>query len=80
MKLKSLFQRTILEIGMPTLKHPIFYHAPIGIRFEIGGEEDVYIKKGIMRKDYPNPVYLNRVFERALTIFNALLKKIGYSE
>ncbi|WP_313757253.1 DUF3885 domain-containing protein [Tissierella sp.] len=26
---------TLLSMGMPTLKHPIFYNCPIGLRFEI---------------------------------------------
>lgn len=50
MNLINLFHKTITEIGMKILEHPIFYKAPVGIRFEIGGEDDVYIKKGITKK------------------------------
>lgn len=75
MNLITKFHKAIIEIGIPVLEHPIFYHAPIGIRFEIGGEEDVYIKRGIMRKLQPNPVYVSKAVDRALTIFNALPKK-----
>lgn len=71
----NLFHKTIAEIGMKTLEHSVFYEAPVGIRFEIGGEEDAYIKKGIARKLNPNPVYVNEAVERVSTIFNALLKK-----
>lgn len=44
-KLSHKFAFAIREIGMKELKHPIFYNAPIGIRFEIGGNEGVYLKK-----------------------------------
>lgn len=75
MNLFNLFQKTIVEMGMPILEHPIFYKAPVGIRFDIGGEDDVYIKKGLMRKLYPNPVYVNEAVERALAIFRAFPPK-----
>lgn len=75
MNLINLFQKTFVEIGMKTLEHSVFYEAPIGIRFEIGGEEDVYIKKGIMRKSHPNPNYVNKAVERASRIFDVLPKK-----
>lgn len=75
MNLINLFHKTIAEIGMKILEHPVYYKAPVGIRFEIGGEEDVYIKRGIMRKLRPNRLYVNGAVERALTIFNALPKK-----
>src|SRR5699024_5727323 len=42
------------------------------IRFEIGGEEDVYIKKGLLRNLHANPKYVKQACERALTIFNEL--------
>ena len=75
MNLINRFHKTITEMGMPILENPVFYTAPVGIRFRIGGEEDVYIKKGIRRKEHPNPVYVNRAVERAFTIFQALPKK-----
>lgn len=75
MKLINLFNKTIYDIGLSALESPIYYHAPVGIRFEIGGEEGVYIKKGIRRKEQPNPAYVNRAVERAFTIFHALPKK-----
>lgn len=75
MNLIKKFHKTIIEIGIPILEHPNFYHAPIGIRFEIGGNEDVYIKKGMTRKLHPNPVYVHKAVERALTIFNSLPKQ-----
>lgn len=75
MSLINKFHQTIVAIGMDILEHPVFYKAPIGIRFEIGGKEDVYIKKGLMRKLHPNPVYVNEGVNRALTIFHALPRR-----
>lgn len=75
MNLIHLFHQTIVEIGMKTLESSVFYTAPVGLRFEIGGEEDVYVKKGIRRKEHPNPDYVNKAVERALTIFHALPKE-----
>lgn len=72
MNLMNVFNKTIYDIGLNGLEQPIFYHAPVGIRFEIGGEEDVYVTKGMMRKLQPNPKYVNEACERALTIFNSL--------
>lgn len=53
-------------------KEPRYYNALVGIRFEIGGEGEVYIKKGIMRKLHANPKYVNPACERAYTIFKTL--------
>ena len=75
MNLMNIFQKTIVEMGMATLEHPVCYKAPVSIRFEIGGEENIYIRKGMMRIEQPNPVYVNQAVERALTIFRALPKK-----
>lgn len=75
MKLFNLFNKTIYDIGFDSLENPIFYNAPIGIRFEIGGEDDVYIKKGMLRKLHPNRKYVNKAVERASRIFDALPKK-----
>jgi len=72
MNLIKNFNKTIYEIGMGIFESPIFYHAPVGIRFEIGAEQDVYIKKGLLRKTHPNPLYVKEAFERAVTIFNDL--------
>src|SRR5699024_9319797 len=72
MNIINLFQKTLVSMGLQVLERPVFYHADVGIRFEIGGEADVYIKKGIRRKLQPNQVYVIEAYERALTIFNAL--------
>lgn len=72
MSLINGFNGALYEMGIGALEHPVFYHAPVGIRFEIGGEADVYVKKGIRRKLHPNPKYVNQACERACTIFKAL--------
>jgi hypothetical protein len=41
--LSDAFNQTVLKIGMDKLESPIFYNAPIGIRFEIGGQEPIYL-------------------------------------
>ena len=35
------FEHILHDLGMAELEHPLFYHAPVGIRFEIGGEEPI---------------------------------------
>ena len=61
------------RIGMPVLEHPIFYNAPVGIRFEIGGEEEVYIggwHDG--GRNLVNKKYLKGAFDRAKAIYDHL--------
>ena len=35
--LAKRFEDILHKLGMAGLEHPLFYHAPVGIRFEIGG-------------------------------------------
>ncbi|MBM7703133.1 DUF3885 domain-containing protein [Metabacillus iocasae] len=46
------------------LKHPLFYHAPAGIRFELGNQKKVWEKE-----------YMKNVYERAYAIFSSLHDK-----
>lgn len=64
------FQKVVGEFGMHALKHPLFYHAPIAIRFEIGGAEPVYLEAG-----GTNPAYICGALTRALSIYEALPEK-----
>ena len=41
--LAKRFEDILHKLGMAELEHPLFYHAPVGIRFEIGGEEPIYL-------------------------------------
>ena len=34
--LAKRFEDILHKLGMAELEHPLFYHAPVGIRFEIG--------------------------------------------
>lgn len=72
--LAEMFQRGIEALGMDKLEHPLFYHAPIAIRFEIGGEEPVYQgqEKGRWKA---NPAYLSGAQKRATAIYEALPEK-----
>ena len=69
MMLSDRFQKVITELGMAALEQPLFYHAPVGIRFEIGGEEPVYLDTEPYR---PNPAYINDALKRARTIYEKL--------
>jgi hypothetical protein len=51
--------QTVLKIGMDKLEPPIFYHAPNGIRFEIGGSEPIYLDIS-MGKGYPTIFVLGK--------------------
>lgn len=43
--LAKRFEDILHKLGMAELEHPLFYHAPVGIRFEIGGEEPIYLDR-----------------------------------
>lgn len=68
--LHECFEKTIEHIGFADKNMPtaVFYNAPVGIRFEIGGNEDVYLPhdKGV------NPIYAKHAFHRAKTLFDCL--------
>ena len=51
---------------MEKLEHPLFYHAPVAIRFEIGGSESVYLDT------MTNPEYISQALKRAMMIYKAL--------
>jgi hypothetical protein len=69
--LSDTFYQTVLRIGMDKLEHPIFYHAPIGIRFEIGGSESIYLDTS-SEELVPNPAYIDAAFARAESIYRGL--------
>ena len=61
-KLHECFENTITKIGFTCrASGSIFNSAPIGIRFEIGGKENVYLPddKGL------NLIYVKNAFYRA---------------
>ncbi|MEA4895913.1 MAG: hypothetical protein VB064_11730 [Oscillospiraceae bacterium] len=63
------FSKMLYAIGMDGLKHPLFYNAPVGIRFEIGGDEGVYLDDEGSGKRSMNPAYIFAAFNRAKTIY-----------
>lgn len=69
-RLTNLFHDTILNIGMNQLEQPVFYNAPVGLRFEIGGEDSVYLEN--TQHCIANPAYIRAAFERALSIYGGL--------
>ena len=61
------FMKTINTLGLPNLTHPIFYSFPIGIRFEIGGKQEIYLENGDA-----NPEYISAAFARAKNIYDSI--------
>ena len=75
--MKSLseeFFSIIHSIGMGNFRHPIFYNAPVGIRFEIGADESVYLEEN---KDefITNPKYVEKALKRVKSIYDNLPKQ-----
>ncbi len=59
------FEYSVQRIGLKTLPCAVFYSVPYGIRFRIGGGEDIYL--GDHRK--PNGAYIENAVDRALRIY-----------
>ena len=84
------FDTILHNLGMAWLEHPLFHHAPVAIRFEIGGDEPVYLKCTYSdentEKLTPNPAYVQGALERAIMIYRNLpappgiLRIDGYPE
>lgn len=66
------FYKVVRSIGMNEIKHPLFYNSTIGIRFEIGGVESVYLDGGQPDKYIANPAYVSAAFDRAKAIYTNL--------
>ena len=69
--LAKRFEHILHDLGMAGLEHPLFYHAPVGIRFEIGGEEPIYLDRSAA-KLRTNPAYVQGALDRAAAIYRAL--------
>ena len=78
--LAKKFKSVLCQLGMERLEHPLFYHAPVGIRFRIGGEETIYLDGKI------NSDYVQGALDRAAAIYRSLpnppdiLRIDGYPE
>ena len=55
--LAKRFEHILHDLGMAGLEHPLFYHAPGGIRFKIGGEEPIYLDRRAAKLK-TNPAYV----------------------
>ena len=66
--LKKKFDESLKQIGLKELPCAVFYSATVGIRFQIGGDEDIYL--GDHRK--PNGAYIENAVDRALKIYAQL--------
>lgn len=53
---------TLADIGMPVLKHPVFYSCPVGLRFEISDPME----------DSDEPSYFESAYRRAAEIYIGL--------
>ena len=69
--LAKRFEDILHKLGMAGLEHPLLYHAPVGIRFEIGGEEPIYLDRSAA-KLRTNPAYVQGALDRAAAIYRAL--------
>ena len=69
--LAKRFEHILHDLGMAGLEHPLFYHAPVGIRFKIGGEEPIYLDRRAAKLK-TNPAYVQGALERAAAIYQAL--------
>ena len=69
--LAGKFQKAITGLGMERLEHPLFCHAPVGIRFEIGEEEPIYLDRSAAKLK-TNPAYVQGALDRAAAIYRAL--------
>ena len=65
--LAGKFQKAITGLGMERLEHPLFYHAPVGLRFEIGGEEPIYLDRSAAKLK-TNPAYVQGALDRAVVL------------
>ena len=84
------FDTILHNLGMAWLEHPLFHHAPVAIRFEIGGDEPVYLECTYSdentEKLTPTPAYVQGALERAIMIYRNLpappgiLRIDGYPE
>ena len=66
--LQNRFVHSMQRLGLHTLPCDVFYTAPYSLRFQIGGDEDIYL--GDHRK--PNGAYIEHAVERALSIYAQL--------
>lgn len=72
MSLYEAFQNVISSLGMTELAHPIFDHAPICIRFQIGENGAEVYRKQSGRGFSVNPDYVKACLNRSIRIYDSL--------
>ncbi len=72
MFLYEAFQNVISSLGMTELTHPIFYHAPICIRFHIGENGAEVYRKQSGHGSSVNPDYVKACLNRSIKIYDSL--------
>lgn len=70
--LSERFDALLVKIKNPRLEHPVFYHSPVAIRFEIGHETPVYLDASPSDELVVNPEYVATSLHRANAIYAAL--------
>lgn len=71
--LSEKFLDIVKRIGMDELKLPIFYNAPVGIRFEIGNPEKEHLIYNPVTDEYDVvPEYINDAYARVKKIYQSI--------
>lgn len=71
-KVFNKFNEVLCAIGMDQLVHPVFYNAPIGLRFEISGTEEPYLEDKFAEESTINPKYIQAGLERVKALYSEL--------
>lgn len=73
--LSDEFMRIIRKIGLDDLARPVFYDSPIGIRFEISGNQSFYLDNGNSDEAETNPEFLSAALSRVKVIYQSMPQK-----
>lgn len=67
-ELHQCFEASRKRIGLTSRYAPVFYNAAASLRFEIGGDEEIYLADHRM----PNGAYVENALDRAMAIYRQL--------
>lgn len=70
--LSERFDEVLVKLSNPELEHPVFYNAPIGIRFEIGKILPDLSDSENTDEHMVSQVYIEAALQRATSIYAAL--------
>ena len=62
--LAKRFEHILHDLGMAGLEHPLFYHAPVGIRFRSAGRNQSIVDRRAAKLK-TNPAYVQGALDRA---------------